>query len=178
MNYEFQKMLKQTLFLLLFFSICALLPSCYSFKGISIPPSSKTFALPNIQVVATQADAITALQLTEKFKQKVLQTTRLTYNTETPDIEFTGSITAFGIQSIAPGANLQSQVSRFKMTVLMNYKNTKDDNPLTSERSQSFERFVDFDPSTQNFEAIRTTLVKQVNDLLVEDIYNWAFTNW
>ena len=171
-------MIKQLLFPALLFAICALLPSCYSFKGISIPPSSKTFAMPNIQVVATQADAITALQLTEKFKQKVLQTTRLTYNADAPDIEFTGSITAFGIQSLAPGANQQSQVSRFKMTVLMNYKNTKDDNPVTSERSQSFERFVDFDPATQNFEAIRTTLIKQVNDLLVEDIYNWAFTNW
>lgn len=160
------------------FSVCVALTGCYSFKGISIPPSSKTFALPNIQVVATQADATSALQLTEKFKQKVLQTTRLTYNADAPDIEFTGSITAFGVQSLAPGANQQSQVSRFKMTVLMNYKNTKDDNPVTSQRSQSFERFADFDPATQNFESIRSTLLKQVNDLLIEDIYNWAFTNW
>lgn len=161
------------------FAVLSLVMSgCYSFKGISIPPASKTFAMANIQVVATQADATTALQLTEKFKQKVLQTTRLTYNADNPDIEFTGSITSFEQQSIAPTANQLSRVSRFKMTVMVNYKNSKDDNPATAQWSQSFERFVDFDPSTQNFEVIRNTLITQVNDLLVEDIYNRAFTNW
>jgi Lipopolysaccharide-assembly len=152
--------------------------ACYSFKGISIPPNTKTFVLPNLQVASAQADAGTALQLTEKLKQKILQTTRLTYNAEKPDIEMTGSITSFGVQSLAPTGNNQSQLSRFKMSVLINYKNSKDDNPQTAQWSQSFEQFVDFNPATQNFESVRTSLIQQVNDLLVEVIYTRAFSNW
>ena len=130
--------------------------------------------MPNFQNASPQADPIFALRLTEKLKLKVLQTTRLTYNTEEPDVVFSGAITGFSVSSIAPNSTQVSQLQRLTMTVNVTFKNNKNEK---EDWSQSFSRFADYNP-TSNFESVKEGLVKTINEQLVEDIFNRAFTNW
>jgi hypothetical protein len=129
--------------------------------------------LPNLQNASPQADPIVALRLTEKLKLKILQTTRLTYNNDTPDVEFSGAITGFSVSSLAPSAQT-SQLQRLTITVNVTFKNNKNEK---ENWSQSFSRFADYSPNS-NFEAVKEDLIKNINSQLVEDIFNRAFTNW
>ncbi len=158
-------------------SIIAILGSgCYSFQGISIDYSTtKTFYIPTFTIAATQADPTTGLRLTEKLRQKILQNTRLTYKNEDPDVEFSGNIVGFNVTSLAPGANNVATLSRLEMVVSVNYTDNKDSK---KNWSQNFPRYADFNPSTSNFEAVKGDLIRQINDLLIEDIFNKSFGNW
>ena len=131
--------------------------------------------MPTFTIAATQADPTTGLKLTEKLRQKILQTTRLTYKTDDPDVDFVGNIVGFSITSIAPGGNNVATLSRLEMTVSVSYTDHK--NPKNS-WAQNFNRFADFDPNKSNFEIVKNELIRQINDLLVEDIFNKAFGNW
>ncbi len=166
--------MKKHFFLLL---ITAVLGSgCYSFQGISIDyNTTKTFYIPTFSIAATQADPVTGLRLTEKLRQKILQNTRLTYKAEEPDVEFTGNIVSFNVTSLAPGTNNLATLSRLEMVVSINYTDNKDSKKSWS---QNFPRYADFDPATNNFEAVKGDLIRQINDLLIEDIFNKSFGNW
>ncbi len=166
--------MKKNLFFLLLIGILA--SGCYSFQGISIDYSTtKTFAMPTFNVAASQADPTIGLRLTEKLRQKVLQTTRLTYKTDEPDVDFAGSIVGFNVSSLAPGANNIATLSRLEMTVSITYTDHKNEKNTWT---QNFTRFADFDPSKSNFEIVKPELIRQINDLLIEDIFNKAFGNW
>lgn len=164
-------------FLLLGSSLLLMLASgCYSFQGISIDyATTKTFSMPTFTIAATQADPTTGLKLTEKLRQKVLQTTRLTYKNDEPDVDFAGNIVGFSITSIAPGGNNVATLSRLEMTVSVTYTDHKN---AKNSWAQNFTRFADFDPNKSNFEIVKNELIRQINDLLVEDIFNKAFGNW
>jgi hypothetical protein len=57
--------------------------------------------------------------------------------------------------------------------------NVRFTNKLDSKQNfeTSFERYVDYE-STKNLSQIEQDLIKQINDLLVEDIFNKAVVNW
>ena len=157
------------------FVVAALLNcGCYSFKGISIAPDTKTFAINPFLLGTSNTDQTTALKMQEKLKLKILQTTRLSYGNQNPDIDFTGNITNFQQISVAPDQNNQIRLMRFEMTVSVQFKNNKNDKDVWE---QQFTRFVNFD-ATQNFENLKDGLIKTVSDQIVDDIFNKAFANW
>ncbi len=157
------------------FAVVALLNcGCYSFKGISISPDTKTFAINPFLLGTSNTDQTTALKMQENLKLKILQTTRLSYGNQNPDIDFTGNITNFQQISVAPDQNNQIRLMRFEMTVSVQFKNNKNEKDVWE---QQFTRFVNFD-ATQNFENLKDGLIKTVSDQIVDDIFNKAFANW
>ena len=89
------------------------------------------------------------------------------------DLHIEGAITDYRVSPV--GVSNQAASSN-RLTIIVNVKftNSKDS---TKDFDTSFSRFVDF-PSTQNIASIEQELVSQVNQQLIQDIFNKALINW
>ena len=158
--------------LYLFLNIC--LCGCYSFKGISIPAEVNTFNLEQVVDQSYQAPATYPLDFYESLLSKIRKDSRLTLNTRDPDIRFICKITQFAISSQAAQANASSAINRLSVALEVEMINAKESK---LNWKTGFTRYQDFDANV-NFNNIQQQLTKEINNLLVEDIFNKAFTNW
>ncbi|MBK6861754.1 MAG: hypothetical protein IPK91_15060 [Saprospiraceae bacterium] len=161
-------------FLTLFLLICTCFCSCYSFKGISIPAEVNTFKLEQVIDQTYQAPATYPLDFYETLLSKIRKDSRLTLNDREPDIKFICKITQFNVSSQAAQANASSAINRLNVTVEVEMINAKD---AKLNWKTGFARYQDFDANA-NFSTIQQQLTKEINNLLVDDIFNKAFTNW
>ncbi|MFT4567672.1 MAG: hypothetical protein ACI9FN_002639 [Saprospiraceae bacterium] len=154
---------------------------CYSFKGISIPPDVSTFYIDQFQNNVSNAPPDIAQRFSDEFRQNVTQTTRLIYNEEIPQVEFSGSISSFNVQSVAPERNSNagqvqfgSTLNRLTISVQVSYVNNLDEE---DDWSQSFSFFEDFE-NDQNLDDVQDELIDNIFEQILQDIFTRAFTNW
>ena len=173
-------MVCKTLFATVFMSIVAM--GCYSFKGITIPPTINTFFVDQFQSASGNAPPDVGQRFSEELKDIVLQNSRLDYDEGIPDIEFSGTITSYSVQSVAPerlnsqdgGAEFGSSLNRLNITISVDYINNQDDEDTWT---QSFSFFEDFE-SYQVLADIQDELIERIFDQITTDVFNRAFTNW
>jgi hypothetical protein len=152
------------------------LASCYSFKGISIDPSVNTFAVRNFSTLAPNAPPTLGVDFTERLKDKVRTETRLTLQTDNPDVEFSGSITDFRVIPVAPKPGEQVALNRLEIRLRVGYlNNIQEKGGWPNERDFSF--FAEF-PNDVDLLTVQNDLIRQISDQLLEDIFNAAFNNW
>lgn len=164
---------QQPSWLLFFFLV--LLSSCkYSFTGISIPPNVRTFYVAPFEVDAPNAEPTLSQTFSDALRDKIQIESRLTQSQTDPHCEFKGTITRFQINSVAPQPGELTAFNRLDITVNVEFINNKDEEQSWK---QSFPYFTDF-PSEDNFLTIQDDLIATINEQLVEDIFNKAFTNW
>ena len=70
--------------------------------------------------------------------------------------------------------NEVAAMNRLTITVHVKFTNKFDE---TKNFEQSFSRYADYN-SSQNFTAIESTLVNEINEALTDDIFNKSFVNW
>ncbi len=154
------------------------LGSCYSFKGISIAPTISSFYVDNFQNSAFNAPPDIGIQFSESFKEIVLNSTRLSYEEVSPDIEFSGALRSFSISSVAPerqeNGGVGSALNRLTIVVEVEYFNNQDDEDTWK---QTFSFFQDYD-SQDDLSLIQDGLIETIFDQINQDIFNKAFTNW
>lgn len=149
---------------------------CYSFKGISIPPSANTFYVKDFSMRAPSAPANINQRFSEGLRAKVRNESRLTYDDTKPDLEFEGSITAYNVAPIAPQEG--NTVSLNKLTITVNVSYT--DNTSTDKDAgwtQSFSFFRDFD-ATIDLNGVEDDFIEEIFTQILENVFNKAFTNW
>jgi hypothetical protein len=151
--------------------ICA---GCYSFKGISIPADVSTYYIPVFEIRTENAPPTVGQQFSERLKDKVRNESRLQWNEDEPDIEFTGAITGFRVNPVAPQPGETIALNRLEINVNINFINNKDEK---KNWKQTFSFFNDF-PANVNLLDVQTELVENIYEQLVEDIFNKAFTDW
>ncbi|MCC6727639.1 MAG: hypothetical protein IT258_24245 [Saprospiraceae bacterium] len=184
-NTEPQNMLSKTrlsnpicLFTLLGFALllqgCMIRGNGYSLAGISIPPNINTYYVETFESQSAGAVPTLPRDFTERLKDKIRTETRLKYNDEEPDIEFTGAITDFRVTSEAPKAGEQIGFNKLTISVNVNFVNNKDEK---ANWKQQFS-FEDFFGADQNLLDVQESLIENINKELVDRIYNRAFTNW
>jgi lipopolysaccharide assembly LptE-like protein len=147
---------------------------CYSFKGISIPPDVSTFYIKLFENQAADSEPTLPLEFTELLKDRIRRETRLSYNDESPDIEFSGTITSFRVTAEAPKAGEQIGYNQLTISMQVEFKNNKDEK---ANWKQQFSYYDFFEPD-QNLLDVQTQLIKTISDELVDRIFNRAFTNW
>lgn len=148
--------------------------ACYSFKGISIDPSINTFNVALFDDAANGTPPNYAVTFTERLRDKIRSESRLTNKDIDPDIQFSGSVTSFRVTAEAPEPGETTSFNRLTITVKVEYVNNRDeDNKWT----KSFSYFDNFDAAT-NLLDVQEQLIITINNQLVEDIFNFAFTNW
>jgi len=149
-------------------------PSCYSFKGISIDPSISTFYVTIFDNLSNDAPPTLGQDFTEVLRDKIRNESRLNLKEVDPDIDFTGAVSSFRVSAEAPEPGETTSFNRLTITVSVDYVNNRDDE---NKWKRSFSYFANFD-ANQNLLDVQDQLINTINDQIVEDIFNFAFTDW
>ncbi len=160
-------------FLGLFLAVLVI-PGCYSFKGISIPQGATTFYVHNFEDVSDLQLPNYNITFTETLKDKIRNESRLRWNDQDAEIEFRGKIVGFTVSAVSPEVGATTAFNRLEVSVEVTYINN-----LTPETGWT-KRFSQFDnfPSNQNLLEAQEDILPGINKLLMEYIFNAAFTDW
>ena len=136
--------------------VCAILFSgCtvkYSFSGASIAPEIQTVSIARFPNNALLVAPILSSTLTDALQDRFTSQTRLAVVPENGDLQFEGEITNY---TSTPAAIFQPEY---------NYDKT-------------FSAYSDY-PSTQLLQEAEGTLIPEIVEQLVENIFNDAVANW
>ena len=167
---------KLTYVLLLFAAIgCNLSCGIYSFTGASIPPTMETVSVDFFENNAPLVVSYLSQDFTEALKERIRNQSRLSMVRTDADASFSGRITGYTINPTAVQGNDRAGLNRLSITVSVQYTNTV--NP-TLNFDESFTRFKDFSTNAGPIQSQEQQLIKDINAMLTEDIFNRAFANW
>ena len=146
----------------------------YSFTGASISPDVKTFT---IQYFTNNAPLIVptlSRELTDALKDYFTSQTNLVLVDKGGDLVIEGSITGYAVQPIAIQGNETAAMNRLTITVNVKFTNRKNEK---QNFETSFSRYQDYQ-STLPLVTVQDGLIKEINDQLVQDIFNKSVVNW
>jgi hypothetical protein len=146
----------------------------YSFTGADIPAAAESFSVKTFQVVAPLASPNYKIQVTEQLKDLLLSQTRLDLVEKRGDIQYEGVVTEYVIGNAAVSGDEQTTVNRLTISVKVKYVNTID---KEKNFERTFTQFADYD-SQENFSAVEDRLVQDINELLIQDIFNGSLGAW
>lgn len=155
--------------LLLQFQSCGI----YSFTGASIPADMKTVSVQFFENSAPLVVPGLSQQFTEALKERIRNQSSLSITRDNADGNFEGRITDYSIRPVAVTGNEVAEATRISITVQVKFVNALD-NDLSFEAP--FTRFKELAGS--NVQAQEQTAIREINQLLTEDIFNRAFANW
>lgn len=153
----------------------SLLSGCYSFQDASFDPNLKTFTVDLFVNESSNTNPALSQRFTESLKDKVISESNLRFTeSQQADVVFSGAITRYQVEALAPGANEVADQNQLTMAVKVSFiNNTKPGDTW----EQTFSRFANFE-SNLNFINIEDELVTEIIRQLVDDIFRRAFVNW
>jgi outer membrane lipopolysaccharide assembly protein LptE/RlpB len=157
------------------FGACNFATCKYSFKDTSpIPVEVKNFRVNFFENRAQYINSQLSPQLTEKLKQKIINTTRLRQiNSDDANYDISGYISQYYTSTISISGN-NSSGNRLTVGFHLIFKNNLDD-------QKNFEadiaRTYDFDANLSLSQAESNLNNDMIKDL-VDDIFNKIFSNW
>lgn len=166
--------LKKTVLLLLLLTVSTGCKVNYSLSGASISPDVKTIAVRYFSKTAALGPSSLSQQFTEALKEKFISQTSLSIAEKGADLTLEGTISGYSIQPLAIQANETAAKNRLTISVSVKFTNLKDEK---QNFDTGFSRFADFE-SSQNIAAVEDQLIKEINEQLVDDIFNKAVINW
>ena len=146
----------------------------YSFTGASIPPEAKTITITYFVNNALYIEPTLSQSLTEALRDRFLSQTSLDFIKEGGDLQLEGEITEYSTRPVAIQGNETAALNRLSVTVKVKYTNLIDP---TKDFEAPFTRFEDY-PSDQDLSTVKEQLISQINEALVDDIFNKAVVNW
>lgn len=146
----------------------------YSTTGASIPADATTVSVQYFQNQATYIEAGLDQQFTDALKDYIESNTRLVMINGTGNVDFEGVITRYETQPTAIVSGDVASQNRFTISVRVKYNCYVDPE---QDFEETFTRYEDYD-SNLDFENVKNDLTPDIQELLIEDIFNRAFTNW
>lgn len=152
-----------------------LLSSCgvYSFSGGSYG-DAKTFAVALIPNKASLVNPNLSVAFTEKLKDKFLRESPLSLVKEEGDFDFSGYISDYVVAPASIQGDNQVLLNRLTITVHIKFENKKEPK-LSFERD--FSNYSDFD-ATKTLSTVEKALMDDINEKLVQDIFQATAMNW
>ena len=146
----------------------------YSLSGASISPLAKTVSISYFNNNATMVSPILSPTFTDALKERFQRQTRLLLVPEGGDLHFEGEITNYtSVPSQTSGSEYTVR-NRLTITVMVRFTNSVE--PQYN-FSRQFSAFEDYDTSVLLQDA-EVTLIPEIVDKLVNDIFNAAVSNW
>ena len=180
MKNSFRKYFRQGSFPLVFVLITGFMlihTSCrinYSFTGASISPTVKTVS---IQYFPNQAPLVVPTlsgTLTDALRDYFTSQTNLVLVKSGGDLNIEGVITGYVVQPIAIQGNETAAMNRLTITVNVKFTNKTNEK---QDFETNFSRYQDYQ-SSKSLVSVQDDLIKEINDQLVQDIFNKAVVNW
>lgn len=163
--------------LLLFAMLILSAPSCgvYSFTGASIPPEAKTISIAYFQNNALLVEPLLSDEFTNAFRDRFMSQTSLNMVSQNGDLAFEGEITDYRTTPVAIQSDQTAALNRLEIKVNVRFTNKYDES--TNFETQ-FTQYKEYPPGEQDFNAVKTELITEIIDLLVDDIFNKSVVNW
>lgn len=165
--------------IIILFSLTSMLASCYSFKGISIPPDVKSYYVDQTTIQSGERTQLTPGDMPERFMEalrgKLRNQSNLIPNDVSPDVEFISSITEFDIddQARSPDNELAT-LYKLNASIRVEYiSNTNEDDSW----SQTFSHTINFDPSV-DLQTAQDGFIDEILEQITEQVFNKSYTNW
>jgi hypothetical protein len=159
------------------FLLLAVFSGCkvnYSFTGGSVDPNIKTISILFFPNNASLVQPTLSQSFTEALRDKFSSQTKLSLVSKGGDLNIEGSITGYNVQPVAIQGNETAAMNRLTITVSVKFTNKLNEK---QNFEQSFSRYEDY-LSSQNLSSVETSLIKDIDEALVEDIFNKAVVNW
>ena len=160
------------IFLILLFAQCSV---NYTFTGASVPIEAKTFSIKPFDNFAPTVNPQLASSLTDQLYMKIMTSTSLTSQSFDGDMAFEGTVVGYSLSPLlSRGDASVAEQTRLTITVKVKFQNrynSKDN------YEASFSQYADFE-SSASFSSVEQTLMEDVVEELVKDIFNKAFVNW
>jgi outer membrane lipopolysaccharide assembly protein LptE/RlpB len=149
----------------------------YGFKDTSpIPPEVKTFRVNYLENKAQYVNPQLSPQLTEKLKQKIINTTRLKQtNSDDAHYDISGYVSDYSVSTTGITGN-NATTNRLTVGFHLSFKNR-----LITDGSKDIEGDVsgNFDfPGTQSLSQAEASLNSEIIRTIVDGIFNKIFSNW
>ena len=159
-------------FLLLFHSSCRV---SYSFTGASISPEVKSISIQYFANNATLVVPTLSRSLTDALKDYFASQTNLVLVDRNGDLNIEGSITDYSVRPTAIQGNETAALNRISITISVNFTNKK--NEKQNFDNAVFTRYLDYQSSV-SLSSVQDALIKEINDQLVQDVFNKSVVNW
>lgn len=146
----------------------------YSFTGASIPPEAKTISIQQFPNNAPLVQPVLSQLLTDALSDKFSSQTNLSQVPVNGDLAFEGSITDYRTQPVAISGDQTAQLNRLTIAVKVVFTNRVDEK---QNFETTFSQFKDYDSSLA-LSSVEETLMGEIIEALVQDIFNRSVVNW
>ena len=156
-----------------------LFSSCYTFTGSSLDPSIKTMNISTFPNYATLQNINLSMDFTTALQNRFHQRTKLVQTTLNPDINIEGEITNYAISPIdvqAPATGGADVAARNRLTITIKVRY---DNQMQPEKSfeKTYSDYADYD-ATQMLSSVEDNLCKDINQRIIDQIFNDIVADW
>ncbi len=148
----------------------------YSLSGASIPPDAKTFSVAYFPNNAPMVSPILSSTLTDALVDIFSRRTKLMQVDEGGDFAFEGEITNYTSTTASVSSTDNALLNRLTITIKVKFTNALDEKASWS-TGKTFTAFEDYDSTILLTEA-EGTLIPQIVDKLVTDIFQASASNW
>ena len=168
----------QTILIVLFLVSASGCKISYSLSGASIKPDVKSVFIDYFRNRSKVINPTLSQSFTEAMKDKFVNETGLTLNTDQGDLEFSGEITGYDVRPLSiqksdTGRDFAS-MNRLTITVKVVFVNNKDHE---QDFNTTFSAYYDWD-SSKTINQVESEAVQVITSQLVEDIFNKSVANW
>ena len=146
----------------------------YTFSGASISPLAKTVSIAFIPNNAPMVAPILSPTLRSALQDRFVSQTRLALIPDGGDLHFEGEITGYTTAPAAISGNEFALRNRLTITVRMRFTNAIE--PKLN-YDKTFSEFLEYDASLL-LQSVEPSLIPQIVDMLADDIFNAAVSNW
>lgn len=147
----------------------------YGFNLTSLPEDVKTVSVAFFTNNASIVQPTLSQVFTEKLKDKFITETNLGLVPANGDFAFSGEIVDYVVAPVSvQSGNTTASLNR--LTISIKTKFVCEKHPELG-FDQVFTNFQDFDAS-QDISAVEATLIDEITDMTVQDIFNKSAVNW
>ncbi len=146
----------------------------YSFTGANLSADVKTFSVYYFPNRARLVNPVLSNDFTEELKEKLQKQTSLKEEAENGDLIFEGQITDYSVRPMAIQKEDMAAQNRLTITVRLKYTNNRDH---TQDFDRTFSAFEDFS-SSMSLNDVESSMVPEILEKLLDDIFNATIANW
>lgn len=166
--------MKRYIYLLLIIVLVSACSGGYSFTGASINAETKTFHVDNFVNRASIVQPILSSEITYALINKIRSGTNLVETQDEADAYFSGSIISYNVTPTSITSDDKAAKNRLTITIKVKYVNHTDSK---SNFETTFSRYKDYDASL-SLSSVEESLIQEIDEELVDDIFTKAFVNW
>lgn len=168
-------MLRKKIIPLLCALLCVTACGIYSFSGTSIQGDVKSITINYFDYKALKVNPTLSNDLTEALRNQFRKMTNLEQVDMDGDLEIIGEITGYDVRATAITAGDVASQNRLTVNVKVSFTNRK--HPEDDFTGKSFSAYSDFD-ATNSLDAVESTLIAEIIEKLVDDIFNATVAQW